>query len=91
MLEIYEVVFFHQYCIYDFLIYQDCPLLNHRASDPDPTLILVLTYLRSGSTLTGDILQQSPKSFYMYEPLRSYKSNIFLDGQICNIFTMNCS
>lgn len=69
----------------------DCALFTHRVTNPGKTLTLVLTYLRSGSTLTGDILQQSPKSFYLYEPLKSYNSNIFLDGQICNIFTMNCS
>ncbi|KAH9524398.1 hypothetical protein Btru_054423, partial [Bulinus truncatus] len=28
-----------------------------------------MTYMRSGSTLTGDLLQQSDDVFYMYEPL----------------------
>ena len=31
--------------------------------------ILILTYMRSGSSLTGDIMQQSPESYYHFEPL----------------------
>ena len=31
--------------------------------------ILIVAYIRSGSSLTGDILQQDPNSFYVYEPL----------------------
>lgn len=31
--------------------------------------ILIIAYIRSGSSLTGDILQQDPDSFYVYEPL----------------------
>ncbi|XP_061177766.1 carbohydrate sulfotransferase 4-like [Saccostrea echinata] len=58
---------------------------------PGKRLVLVLTYLRSGSTLTGDILQQSPQAFYLYEPLKLYKSKIFLDGQACETAVMNCS
>ncbi|KAL4224922.1 hypothetical protein ACF0H5_015618 [Mactra antiquata] len=33
--------------------------------------VLLLTYMRSGSSLTGDILQHSPGAFYIYEPFRS--------------------
>lgn len=33
--------------------------------------VVIATYMRSGSSLTGDILQQSPEAFYVYEPLRS--------------------
>ena len=32
------------------------------------TSVLILTYMRSGSSLTGDILQQATDSFYVYEP-----------------------
>ena len=39
-------------------------------STPIPTTVIVVTYMRSGSSLTGDILQQSPGAFYIYEPLR---------------------
>lgn len=31
--------------------------------------IIILSTFRSGSTLTGDILQQAQDSFYLYEPL----------------------
>ena len=52
--------------------------------------VILLTYMRSGSSLTGDILQQSPGTFYLYEPLhylsRSYlttKENLtFINGTI---------
>ena len=35
-----------------------------------PTQVLLLTYMRSGSSLVGDILQHMPDAFYVYEPLR---------------------
>ncbi|XP_053408734.1 carbohydrate sulfotransferase 3-like isoform X4 [Mercenaria mercenaria] len=38
---------------------------------PSPVLVLVLTYMRSGSSLTGDILQHSPGAFFVYEPFRA--------------------
>lgn len=38
---------------------------------PMKKLILLVTYMRSGSSLTGDILQHSPGAFYAYEPFRS--------------------
>ncbi|XP_048730822.1 carbohydrate sulfotransferase 1-like isoform X3 [Ostrea edulis] len=59
--------------------------------DPVTSRVLVLTYLRSGSTLTGDILQQSPKSFYLYEPLKKDKSQIFFNDYACLTSTKNCS
>ena len=37
---------------------------------PGPvTAVIILTYMRSGSSLTGDILQHSPGAFYVFEPL----------------------
>ncbi|KAI1292054.1 hypothetical protein HDE_07436 [Halotydeus destructor] len=33
-------------------------------------LVLLVTYFRSGSSFIGDILQQSPTTFYYFEPLR---------------------
>ncbi|XP_041372030.1 carbohydrate sulfotransferase 1-like isoform X3 [Gigantopelta aegis] len=35
------------------------------------SMVIILTYMRSGSSLTGDIIQQSPDVFYVYEPLHS--------------------
>ncbi|KAL5019451.1 hypothetical protein ScPMuIL_002343 [Solemya velum] len=43
-----------------------------------PIPVVIVTYMRSGSTLTGDILQQDPNSFYMYEPFRNLKNAIDL-------------
>lgn len=39
------------------------------------TQILIVAYIRSGSSLTGDILQQDPDSFYVYEPLHFTEKN----------------
>jgi len=33
--------------------------------------VVVLTYMRSGSSLTGDILQHTNDTFYVFEPYRS--------------------
>ncbi|XP_021362401.1 carbohydrate sulfotransferase 1-like isoform X2 [Mizuhopecten yessoensis] len=38
--------------------------------------VLIFTYMRSGSTLTGDILQHHPGSFYVFEPLRYIDEDI---------------
>lgn len=35
------------------------------------TAVLLLTYMRSGSSLTGDILQQPEDAFYVFEPLKN--------------------
>ncbi|WAR26597.1 CHST3-like protein, partial [Mya arenaria] len=35
--------------------------------------VLILTYMRSGSSLTGEILQQSIGAFYVYEPIHSIR------------------
>lgn len=42
---------------------------------PNSTQILIVAYIRSGSSLTGDILQQDPNSFYVYEPLHFTEKN----------------
>ncbi|KAK6182856.1 hypothetical protein SNE40_010445 [Patella caerulea] len=39
-----------------------------RSTKPE-TMVIILTYMRSGSSLTGDLIQQSPDVFYVYEPL----------------------
>ncbi|KAK3088536.1 hypothetical protein FSP39_020268, partial [Pinctada imbricata] len=36
-----------------------------------PSPILILTYMRSGSTFLGDVIQASPDVFYIFEPLWS--------------------
>ncbi|KAL3885826.1 hypothetical protein ACJMK2_025860 [Sinanodonta woodiana] len=62
---------------------------NNENSGPNFTGVIVQTHFRSGSSLTGDILQQHPDSFYIYEPLRSLfmfipmgKDMIYPDGRI---------
>ncbi|XP_021374890.1 uncharacterized protein LOC110464150 isoform X2 [Mizuhopecten yessoensis] len=56
-------------------------------------LVLLLTYLRSGSTLTADIIQQVPGVFYAYEPLRRYIATdngyISMNG-ICSMNNLTC-
>ncbi|XP_062604910.1 carbohydrate sulfotransferase 3-like [Saccostrea cucullata] len=56
------------------------------------THILIVAYIRSGSSLTGDILQQDPDSFYVYEPLhftekmgKKLQSVQLLNGKYVNI------
>ncbi|XP_021366746.1 uncharacterized protein LOC110459039 isoform X2 [Mizuhopecten yessoensis] len=38
----------------------------------DVPVVLLMTYMRSGSTFLGDIVQQLPSVLYSYEPLRRY-------------------
>ena len=57
-------------------------------ASPSTTAVIVVAYMRSGSSLTGDILQQSPGAFYVYEPLHYTKFTlqqlweIFVNGTI---------
>ncbi|KAL5013650.1 hypothetical protein ScPMuIL_007920 [Solemya velum] len=44
------------------------------------SFIVILTYMRSGSSLTGDILQQHPGSFYIFEPLHR-TTKVMKEGQ----------
>ncbi|XP_060069996.1 carbohydrate sulfotransferase 3-like [Ylistrum balloti] len=57
------------------------------------SLVLLLTYLRSGSTLTADIIQQVPGMFYAFEPLKRYITTdvgyISLNG-ICSMNSLSC-
>lgn len=34
-------------------------------------IVLIVSYMRSGSTLTGDIMQHFPGAFYVFEPFHS--------------------
>ncbi|XP_045166419.2 uncharacterized protein LOC123529901 [Mercenaria mercenaria] len=60
------------------------------------TGVILLTYMRSGSSLTGDILQQNSNVFYVYEPLRILRDLIkhkkpiqWLNGTVSTIATLN--
>ncbi|KAH3728410.1 hypothetical protein DPMN_054366 [Dreissena polymorpha] len=35
------------------------------------SIILIIAYMRTGSTLTGSFLRQSERSFYIFEPLHN--------------------
>ena len=48
------------------------PLVTTPPAPPPPPRqqrIILTSYMRSGSTLTGELLQSSPDVFYFYEPL----------------------
>ncbi|XP_067687183.1 carbohydrate sulfotransferase 3-like [Haliotis asinina] len=47
------------------------------------TKVVLLAYMRSGSSLTGDVVQQSPDVFYMFEPLFS------MEKQLSHYFDIN--
>ena len=42
------------------------------------TPVILLGYMRSGSSLTGDILQQNSDVFYVYEPLHDLQKDHFI-------------
>ena len=54
------------------------------------TAVVILTYMRSGSSLTGDILQHSPNAFYVFEPLHAYSDTI-AQSQPINLTYVNGS
>ncbi|XP_033759407.1 carbohydrate sulfotransferase 1-like [Pecten maximus] len=69
--------------------------LNVTGESKDGYQILLLTYLRSGSTFLGDIVQQVPRALYSYEPARHYmarrQSYISLERGTCDFANDSCS
>ena len=57
-------------------------------TSPNFTAVIILTYMRSGSSLVGDILQQSPEAFYIYEPLHTLQ-HMSREDQRANIAFVN--
>lgn len=60
---------------------------------PKNIKIIIVTYLRSGSTFTADLIQQSSDLFYLYEPLKPYVRGQFyftLGGSLCNVINGTC-
>ncbi|XP_071103319.1 carbohydrate sulfotransferase 1-like [Haliotis cracherodii] len=47
------------------------PYVRLSRPTPEATKVILLAYMRTGSSFTGDIIQQSPDVFYMFEPLFS--------------------
>ncbi|XP_033759409.1 carbohydrate sulfotransferase 1-like isoform X2 [Pecten maximus] len=68
---------------------------NVTPGSKDGYQILLLTYLRSGSTFLGDIVQQVPRALYSYEPARHYmarrQSYISLERGTCDFANDSCS
>ena len=53
-----------------FFLIKPRPLSGSPASAAAPGVkIMILTYKRSGSTFLGDLFDQSPDVFYVFEPL----------------------
>ena len=46
-------------------------------SGTEKPLVLIVTYLRSGSTLTAEIIENGDGVFYVYEPLRFFMPQLF--------------
>ncbi|XP_048238964.1 carbohydrate sulfotransferase 1-like [Haliotis rufescens] len=60
--------------------------IEAEVTQTQPRKVLILSYMRSGSTLTADIVQQHPDVFYVFEPLfsvenirRAYLAPVYLD------------
>ena len=48
------------------------------------TLILLVTYLRSGSTWLGEITKQAKNSFYTFEPFQAFiKQGYYANDSVC--------
>lgn len=56
------------------------------------TLVLLITYLRSGSTFTADLIQQASNVFYLYEPLKPYirDQHFFTLDSVCHTINGTC-
>lgn len=50
-----------------------CPVLTEALlpTTTHQSHLLILAYMRTGSSMTGRILQSSPEVFYWFEPLNS--------------------
>lgn len=49
-------------------------------STPGPVKVIILGYFRTGSTLVGEMLQQNPETFYMFEPLFTLYERNMVNG-----------
>ncbi|KAH3739757.1 hypothetical protein DPMN_046444 [Dreissena polymorpha] len=58
-----------------------CRVLSNRS------ILLVIAYMRSGSTLTASILRESERSFYVFEPLHNLLK-AFKDAEQRNLDTI---
>jgi len=50
------------------------PTVSPPAAMSNASIILILAYMRTGSTFTGDILKQITNSYYIFEPYRTIEN-----------------
>ena len=43
----------------------------------DPAYVIIVTYMRSGSTFLGQLFNQNPKAFYWFEPMDSVYQSMY--------------
>jgi hypothetical protein len=48
--------------------------------------VIILAYLRSGSTFTADVIQQHPDIYYLYEPFYSTIGQQYYTNNGANLF-----
>ena len=51
--------------------------------------VVIATYMRSGSSVVGDIVQQARGAFYVYEPMRLYERAFYSNKTADRILTRN--
>ncbi|CAC5364139.1 CHST1 [Mytilus coruscus] len=63
-----------------------------KSNNSNQTLVLLVTYLRSGSTFTADLIQQASDMFYIYEPLKPYVKgqHYFTMDSVCHTINGTC-
>ena len=49
--------------------------------------VLLLTYMRSGSTFTGELFNQNPDAFYWFEPADGVLSHVY--GSTLGVFPID--
>ena len=53
--------------------------------------LMILSYMRSGSSMNGQVFRDTPDDFYVYEPLIMVAPYQYLtESQICNMGNANC-
>ena len=58
------------------------PAVGQAEGDTHQSRLVVVAYMRTGSSMTGRILQASPDVFYWYEPLHSLERYYVTGGNI---------
>ena len=45
--------------------------------DPNKVKVLMVTYMRGGSSFLGELFAQNPDAYYMFEPLDAFYASMF--------------